>query len=318
MRKTNIIQRAVVGAIGAVPRPVVQHFAREYVAGPQLGDALRVTRELARGGRLVSFDVLGEGYDTPDKARALAGEYIDILRSDGPGTDGSTVSVMMTGLGLLIDPDLCHENLTTVALEARERARDVTINMEDSSTTTATLAAYRRLREAGFDNVGIVLQAALRRTLQDVAELADLAPRVRVVKGIWVEPLSVAYDDFDVIRASYVRIVEGLLDAGSYVEVATHDDWLVEESLARFRAKGLAPSQYEFQLLLGIRPELADILLEGGERVRVYVPYGADWYEYCMRRFRENPDFARHVMRASMRQVAGAARRTIAGRAARA
>jgi proline dehydrogenase len=305
LAKPNLIQRALMGTLTAVPKAVVERFARDYVAGPRLADALRVADDLSRAGRLVSFDVLGEGYDTPEKTRALADQYVAILDAKTTGS----LSVMMTGLGLLIHPELCHENLTRVAREARSRGCDITINMEDSSTTTATLEAYQRLRGEGFDNVGIVLQAALRRTLADVADLADLAPRVRIVKGIWVEPFAVAHDDPDVIRANYMRIVERVLDAGGYVEIATHDDWLIAESLDRLRQRGLEPSEYEFQVLLGVRRELADLLLADAQRVRVYVPFGEDWYEYCMRRFRENPAFAEHVVRASTRRIASAARR---------
>jgi proline dehydrogenase len=307
--KPNLIHRAVMGTLTAVPAAVVERFARDYVAGPRLADALRVADELTRTGRLVSFDVLGEGYDTPEKTRALADQYVATLDAETTATAAPTLSVMMTGLGLLIDPELCHENLTRVAREARSRGCDLTINMEDSSTTTATLEAYRRLRREGFDNVGIVLQAALRRTPADVADLADLAPRVRIVKGIWVEPFAVAHDDPDVIRASYLRIVERVVDAGGYVEIATHDDWLIAESLERLRQRGLEPSGYEFQVLLGVRPELADLLVADAQRVRVYVPFGEDWYEYCMRRFRENPAFARQVIRASTRRIARAGKR---------
>jgi proline dehydrogenase len=310
--KPNLIHRALMGTLTAVPAAVVERFARDYVAGPGLADALRVADDLTQAGRLVSFDVLGEGYDTPEKTRALADQYVGILGAQRTAVAPPTLSVMMTGLGLLIDPGLCQENLTRVAREARSRGCDITINMEDSSTTTATLEAYRRLRREGFDNVGIVLQAALRRTLADVADLAGLAPRVRIVKGIWVEPFAVAHDDPDVIRANYLRIVGRVLDAGGYVEIATHDDWLIAESLEQLRQRGLEPSEYEFQVLLGVRPELADLLLADGQRVRVYVPFGEDWYEYCMRRFRENPAFARHVMRASTRRIARAARRPFA------
>ena len=309
LARPNLIHRALMGTLTAVPEAVVERFARDYVAGPSLADAVRVADDLSRAGRLVSFDVLGEGYDTPEKTRALADQYVAILDAERTAITSPTLSVMMTGLGLLIDPDLCGENLTRVAKEARSRGCDITINMEDSSTTTATLEAYRRLRRDGFDNVGIVLQAALRRTLADVADLADLAPRVRIVKGIWVEPFAVAHDDPDVIRANYVRIVERVLDAGGYVEIATHDDWLIAESRERLRERGLEPSAYEFQVLLGVRPELADILLADDQRVRVYVPFGLEWYEYCMRRFRENPAFAQHVVRASTRRIASVARR---------
>jgi proline dehydrogenase len=168
--------------------------------------------------------------------------------------------------------------------------------MEDSSTTDATLRAYRALRHAGADNVGIVLQAALRRTLADARELGPLRPRVRVVKGIWVEPYAVAYQDFWTVRHNFVAVLERLLEAGCYVEIATHDEWLVASALALLDRFGRGPESYEFQLLLGVREELGDVLVRDGHRVRVYVPYGEQWWEYCLRRLKENPSLARHVL----------------------
>jgi proline dehydrogenase len=202
---------------------------------------------------------------------------------------------MMTGFGLRLDPDLCWENLRRLAKDAADRAIGLTLNMEDSSTVDATLDVYRRLRAEGFDAVGIVLQSCLRRTLDDLAALAHLRPRVRIVKGIWHEPESLAFLDAETIRRNYVAILARLIACGGYPEVATHDEWLIERSLELLA--GLSPAQYEFQMLLGVTPKRGDTLIAGGHRLRVYVPYGRDWYAYSLRRLRENPEMAQYIAR---------------------
>jgi proline dehydrogenase len=167
--------------------------------------------------------------------------------------------------------------------------------MEDSSTTSETLALYRDLREGGHDNLGVVLQAALKRTLSDVGALADLNPNVRVCKGIYVEPAEIAYQDDEIIRLNFLDALEALFDIGSYVGIATHDDWLIGESLALVERRGLKTDDYEFQMLLGVRPELGDELVRDGHRLRIYVPFGRRWYEYSIRRLQENPKIAGYV-----------------------
>ncbi len=167
--------------------------------------------------------------------------------------------------------------------------------MEDSSTTDDTLRLYRELREAGHDNVGIVLQACLRRTHDDIRALADLGLDVRLCKGIYVETPEIAYQGFQEVRESFVTALDLLLDARAYVGVATHDDWLVAEAQRTVRARRLEPGQYEFQMLLGVRPAMGDTLVREGHRLRIYVPFGRQWYAYSMRRLQENPRLAGHI-----------------------
>jgi proline dehydrogenase len=171
--------------------------------------------------------------------------------------------------------------------------------MEDSSTTDDTLRLYRELREDGHDNVGVVLQARLRRTLGDVHALADLEPSVRLCKGIYLEPRTVAFADDEAVRANFVRCLEALLEAGCYVGVATHDEWLIGESLARTSQRGLGPLEYELQMLLGVREERREKLVAEGHRLRVYVPFGEHWYGYSIRRLQENPAMAGTIAKAT-------------------
>src|SRR5438132_3793305 len=165
--------------------------------------------------------------------------------------------------------------------------------MEDATTTDDTLELYRELRAAGHENIGVVLQASLRRTMNDVRALAGLRPNVRLCKGIYIESPEIQIKDDDEVRANFVALLDALLDAGSYVGIATHDDWLVEQ--ARTRLEGVDRDAYEFQMLLGVRPELGERIVADGDQLRIYVPYGRQWYEYSLRRLQENPKIAGYV-----------------------
>jgi proline dehydrogenase len=197
--------------------------------------------------------------------------------------------VKLTALGLKLDPALARANVEAIAA----RGTFVRIDMEDSTTTDATLALYRDLRERGRDNLGVVLQAALKRTVGDAEDLAGA--NVRLCKGIYLEPPELAFRDYEAVRVNFVRALETLLDGGCYVGIATHDEWLVEQGLRAVSARGLGPDEYEFQMLLGVQTRLADRLVAEGHRLRVYVPFGSKWYEYSLRRLQENPKVAGYI-----------------------
>jgi len=291
----TIIDRAIVRALPAVPRQVVRRLSRRYIAGTTLTEACDVVRELNSQGKEATLDVLGEEVTLREEALGLRDAYrraLDTIEEEGLR---SNVSVKLTALGLKLDRDLCRADLTAVVEEAARFGNFVRIDMEDSSTTSETLALYRDLREGGQDNLGVVLQAALKRTLSDVGALADLRPNVRVCKGIYVEPAEIAYQDDEIIRLNFLDALEALFDTGSYVGIATHDDWLIGESLALVERRGLKTDDYEFQMLLGVRPELGDELVRDGHRLRIYVPFGRRWYEYSIRRLQENPKIAGYV-----------------------
>ncbi|HEV3408323.1 MAG TPA: proline dehydrogenase family protein, partial [Gaiellaceae bacterium] len=258
-------------------------------------DACRVVKRLNEQGKLGTIDVLGEEAERRDEAETLVEEYMHVfetIREQGLNTG---VSVKLTGLGLKPDRDFCVANLARIVRCASERNNFVRIDMEDSSTTSDTLAIYRELRAEGHENVGIVLQARLRRTLDDIRELAELRPSVRVCKGIYVEPPDIAYQEDQEVRENFVQAVDELLAADSYVAVATHDEWVIEEAQRLFQKYRRARSEYEFQMLLGVREHLGDALVREGHRVRIYVPFGRRWYEYSIRRLQENPAIAGYV-----------------------
>jgi len=291
----TIIDRAIVRALPAVPRHVVKRQSSRYIAGTTLTEACDVVRELNSLGKEATLDVLGEEVTLREEAIGLRDAYrraLDTIEEEGLR---SNVSVKLTALGLKLDRGLCRADLTAVVEEAASFGNFVRIDMEDSSTTSETLALYREIREGGYDNLGVVLQAALKRTLSDIGALADLRPNVRVCKGIYVEPPEIAYQEDEIIRLNFLDALEALLDIGSYVGIATHDDWLIGEALALVERRGLGRGDYEFQMLLGVRPELGDELVREGHRLRIYVPFGRRWYEYSIRRLQENPKIAGYV-----------------------
>jgi proline dehydrogenase len=287
----------------AVPRRVVKRLSDPYIAGPELADAVAAVRALNEAGKKATLDVLGEETANREEALAIRAEYERAMAAiEAEGLDAN-VSVKLTALGLNVDPELCAESVRALAELAAGHGRFVRIDMEDSSTTTATLDLYRRLRAEGRENVGLVLQAMLRRTLDDVAELVELRPNVRVCKGIYVEPAEVAYQGKEAIRFNFAETITALWEGGAKVAVATHDDALVARALELIGERGLGTEHYEFQLLLGVREELADELVRGGHTVRIYVPYGEKWYEYSLRRLQENPKLAGYVARDTLRRM---------------
>ena len=301
----TLLDPTIVRLLPVVPKPVVQLFSARYIAGSTLQDGVDTVRALNGDGKMATIDVLGEEITREDETREIAQAYRDVFAAIDREHLDSNVSVKLTGLGLDLSHDLCRENLVSILELAREYGNFVRIDMEDSSTTSATLQLYRELREDGFDNVGVVLQAYLRRTLDDVHAIADLTPNVRLCKGIYVEPPSLAYTDYDAVRANYVKALDALLDGGAYVGVATHDEWLITQALRRVH--GLATSDYEFQMLLGVREQRATQLVAEGHRLRVYVPFGEQWYQYSLRRLQENPAMAGTIARATVGRVFGRA-----------
>jgi len=301
----SAIDQLLARGVPLMPRPLVRRFAAPYIAGETLAEAVETSRRLNTAGKRVTIDVLGEEIDALGEAIAIRDTYIAVLDAlAGNRLDGD-VSVKPTGLGLNIDRDACRDLIGAIAEHAAACGTTVEIDMEDSSTTTDILAVYHELRARGHQNLGIVLQAMLRRTPADIDAMAGLQPRVRICKGIYVEPPDVALQGFDEVRAAWVAALERLIEIGAYPAIATHDAYLIEQATARVTAAGMAPDAYEFQMLLGVRPGLGDELVRTGHPVRVYVPFGNRWYEYSVRRLRENPGLARSVARGTLARLIG-------------
>ena len=263
---------------------------------------MRVVQQLNAEGKLATIDVLGEEITHDDEARAIAQAYRDALDEIEREQLDSNVSVKLTALGLGLSYDPCRANLEDVVRQAAEDHSFVRIDMEDSSTTDDTLRLYRELREAGHENVGVVLQAYLRRTVDDIqrarrpaAERAPLQGHLRRARVDRVQRRD------DAVRANFVARLDALLDAGAYVGIATHDEWLIGEALRIVGERGLERDDYELQMLLGVREQRASELVAAGHRLRVYVPFGEQWYAYSLRRLQENPAMAGTIARATRR-----------------
>ena len=284
-----LLDRALVHLLPAVPRPIVRRIADRYIAGEEIDDAVATVAQLNEDGMTATIDVLGEEIHNAEEAQEIVDAYHDTLDAIGEHGLDANVSVKPTAVGLKLGYDVGSANIEALVRHAAETANFVRIDMEDSTTTDDTLRMYRELREVGLDNVGVVLQARLRRTLDDIAALADLRPNVRICKGIYLEPEEIAFTEFEEIRENYVRSLEALVETASYVGIATHDEFLITEG------KRIAEERYEFQMLLGVRASLGRELVQEGERLRIYVPFGRQWYEYSLRRLQENPRIAGYV-----------------------
>ena len=283
-----------------VPKPIVSRVARRYVAGESIDDAGQTLRKMNAEGAMGTVDVLGEEVRDRSKTERAVSQYLDLLsRIEAEGLD-SNISIKPTMLGLKIDEDLCADNVAAVAGRAAEIGNFVRIDMEDHTCTDATLRLYRRIHDAYPTAVGVVLQSYLHRTTADVTDLLPLNPNIRMCKGIYREPRAIAWEEFETVRANFVYNMEKLLAEGAYVGIATHDPFLVWAGMTAVDRLQIDRDGYEFQMLLGVDPELRSIILSAGHRLRVYVPYGRDWYPYSMRRLRENPTIAHHVVRAML------------------
>jgi proline dehydrogenase len=290
-----LLDRAIVRALPVVPKPVVQMISSRYIAGRRLQDACRVVGRLNAEGKMGTVDVLGEEVANTTEALEILHDYQEVLAEMERNGLDANVSVKLTALGLKLGYEHARENLETLIVDAAARSNFVRIDMEDSSTTDHTLHLYRELREAGYDNLGVVLQAYMRRTLDDIAALVDLRPNVRICKGIYVEPPEIAYQGFEEVQENFTAALEALLDAGAYVAIATHDELLLDQAEALVGKRGLGADEYEFQMLLGVREKRGDELVRAGHRLRIYIPYGEDWYAYSLRRLQENPKIAGYI-----------------------
>jgi proline dehydrogenase len=301
----RIVDRLIASSLPAVPRPLVRHFADRYMAGETMGEAIATVRRLNSLGAAATVDVLGEFVTDVAQAKDTAGQYVEILSAIARDGLDASVSIKLSALGLEIDPALTRSLVEQVVTAAAEQGNFVRIDMEHSALTDATLGVYRALRVDGHDNVGIVLQAYLRRTFDDVRALAELKPSVRLVKGIYIEPPEIAYTERSLVNRNFVALMNDLVERGSRLAVASHDEALVGEARRLVDQRGLTGEQFEFQLLLGVKENLRDALIAAGHRVRIYVPFGEAWYGYSVRRLKENPSIAGYVARDVLRGLAG-------------
>jgi proline dehydrogenase len=291
----GLSRAAILGAAssGSLQRLVRRHGMRlgaaRFVAGETLDECVGVLRALNGHGLYANTTILGEAIEDAAGAAAVVDAYAEVLDRLADERLRANVALKLTHLGLSLDDEIAYANVARLVGYAGTRGLFVRIDMEQSSTVDATLRTYERLRAAGHDNVGTVLQSALRRTPGDLERLLPLVPNLRIVKGAYLEPPEIAYPDKRDVDAAYVRLVERCLTAGAYTAVATHDERIIAHVRAFAERAGIEHDRFEFQLLYGVRPALQRALAGDGFKVLVATPYGPDWYPYLMRRLAERP-----------------------------
>ncbi len=287
--------------------PLTRSMVRRFVAGDTLGDALAALELIRDQGMTWTVDVLGESVTSLEMARASADGYMETLEALSERGLDANVSLKLTQMGLEIDRDFCHENVGRVVARARELGAFVRIDMEDHTKTDVTLDFVRSFQGVHRE-VGAVIQSYLRRSAADVDQLNDMQIRVRLCKGAYDEPSDVAFPSKEEVDDSYRRLMERLLLDGRYPGLATHDDRLVDHALRFVDEHGIGPERYEFQMLYGIRRDLQERLVAMGQTVRVYVPYGTQWYPYYMRRLAERPQNVLFILGSVLREGRGGTR----------
>ncbi len=288
----------------ATRMPITRPMVRRFIAGEALDEVLAALERLCAAGYATTVDVLGESVDSADACSAAAARYEETLAALADGGLDRNVSLKLTQLGLDVGRELCHDTVARVFRAAAERGAFVRVDMEDHTRTDATLEMWRALRPINA-NSGVVIQAALRRSPADVdALIAERAP-VRLCKGAYNEPAEIALRERDEISAAYEELARRLLVADVQPAFATHDGALIGRLVRFARAQGIAPDRYEFQMLYGVRRDLQAQLLERGQRVRVYVPYGTQWYPYFMRRLAEKPANLAFMLRSISKEGVG-------------
>jgi len=293
----SVLDKLIVWSIPFVPKILVGRISARYIAGETLDDAVRVVKRLNEQGCSATLDVLGEFITKRDDAEKSVQEYLRALDRIHLEKLDTNISIKLTMLGLKLDVDFCLENVRRLVSRAKEFNNFVRIDMEDHTCTTDTLRVYHEIRSE-FDNVGFVIQAYMRRSLGDIREQMKRHKNVdvRLCKGIYVEPRDIAYKDSRIVNRNYEFLLEELLKNGSYVGIATHDEGLVWASQKLIDQLAVKKDKYEFQMLLGVDEQLRRLILEDGHKLRVYVPYGRQWYAYATRRLKENPKMAGYVI----------------------
>ncbi len=271
-------------------------FARRFVAGETLEEALAASAALGRESRRVSLNYLGENVTSVEEARRVRSSYVEMLDGLQRGGIDGNISIKLTQLGLTIDRDLALELTGEIAAAAAARKRDIEVDMEGSACVDATLDTFEAARRK-YDNIGLAVQAYLYRTEKDIERLSPLRPKLRLVKGAYREPANIAWQKKSAVDANYRRLIDRLLDGRFYPAIATHDPAMQEHALGRIRERALPPSAYEFQMIYGIRRDLQESIRNAGHPLRIYVPFGTDWCPYFMRRLAERPANCGFVLR---------------------
>lgn len=293
----NPINKLLVGVMPIFPKKLVRIFANRYIAGDRLSEGIEKVISLNTKNIIATMDVLGESIKDKNEAIKSKDESIEVLNEINKTGVNSNLSIKLTMLGLNIDFNLCLSLVTEILECAKSYNNFVRIDMEDSSVTEATIKIFEEVRKK-FDNVGLVLQAYMRRSEKDIIRLTEEKANFRLCKGIYIEPESVAYKGKQEVRDNFLKLLKLMFERKAYVGIATHDDYLIDGAKKIISEFGLKKDEYEFQMLLGVKEKARDKIVEGGDKMRIYVPFGERWYQYSIRRFKENPNVAFQVVKA--------------------
>lgn len=298
-----MINQLIAGILPYLPKRLIWIFSSRYIAGKTLDDAIRVTKNLNSQGIKVTIDLLGEFITNLEQADANRESYLKIIDRIQEEKLDSNFSVKPTFFGLLLDTETCYRNIRDVVEKAAGYNNFVRIDMEDSSCTDREIDLFRKLKKEFPRNVGLVLQACLHRTLNDIKDMEDLHSEeiplnFRICKGIYVEPESIAWKKYQEINDHYLENLEHMFSHGLYPGIATHDKELVEGAYRLIEKYKVPKNRFEFQMLYGVTPELRKSIVDKGYTMRVYVPFGQDWFGYSTRRLKENPKMVNHIVKA--------------------
>lgn len=281
----------IVRVVQLMPKPVVGFFSKKYIAGETLQDAVDFVKKLNSKGIYATMDVLGESVANKSESIKCKNEALEVLEAIEKNKLMANLSIKPTQMGLAIDEQFAYEQILELVKKASEYKNFVRIDMEDSPFTDKTLNLYKRIY-ADYKNVGVVIQAYMKRSIDDVIALNKIGTNYRLCKGIYVEPAAIAYKGKQEVRDNYLKILDQMFKGGNYVGIATHDKPLIDAAYTRIKEQNIAKDKFEFQMLLGVREDLRDKINADGYKIRIYVPFGKDWYAYSVRRLKENPSVA--------------------------
>jgi proline dehydrogenase len=303
LKSINMFNRFIAAILPFFPKKFIWIFSKPYISGETIDDAMQVSKELNKKQIMVTLDVLGEFISTPEEAEENKKEYLNLIDVSYMNGINGNFSVKPTSFGLLIDKERCLEHIREIVARAASYNGFIRVDMEDSPCTDLEIDLFRKLRTEFPANVGLVIQAYLKRTLQDISDLSDLNNdqlplSFRLCKGIYVESETIAYKKYEEINQHYLEDLEFMLKNKIHVGIATHDKPLVEGAYRLIEKYNVPKNMYEFQMLYGVTPKMRDSIVADGHSMRIYVPFGKQWFGYSTRRLKENPKMASHIIKA--------------------
>ena len=292
----SFFNKVIVAIVQLMPKAIVGFFSKRYIAGETLDEAMELVKSLNKKGIYSTIDVLGESVKNKEEAVGAKNKALEVLEIIHEYNLPANLSIKPTQMGLSIDENIAFKQISELTERAKKINNFIRIDMEDSPYTDSTFKLLKRLKE-NYDNTGVVVQAYLKRTYDDVIMLNKIGTNYRLCKGIYIEPRSIAFKSKQEIRDNYLKILEAILKAGNYVGIATHDEYLIKAAKKMIKNLNIPKDKFEFQMLLGVREDLRNKINSEGYKIRIYVPFGKDWYAYSVRRLKENPQIAGYIFR---------------------